>query len=271
MGDPNAVIGREYMFVVEAVSSVTDAKAYMKGKKMAIALLYNEVTADEKDWEDATKQMARFTIFPIQTQFPQEHVMQMTLGEVKKRDNMLEPFHGSLTEESYQLVDYEERQYRQLQEDKAVAAVTMVRNPMKRVVDIKAEVNLLFAFALLGGFALVFYIILDMIVCCCTYTKFENYLASELFTISELVDGENDQGGSSSSMTMKRGHTPSCFHNEILGKEDEILNRSSVGMSYNLCRILTCCCGTKRRIDLAFDKARKLTHQELNITSLIKA
>ena len=114
MGDPNAVIGREYMFVLEAVSSVTDAKAYMKGKKMAIALLYNEVTADENDWEDATNKMTRFTIFPIQTQFPQEQVMQLTLGEVKKRDNMLEPFHGSLTEENYQLVDYEERHYRQL-------------------------------------------------------------------------------------------------------------------------------------------------------------
>lgn len=58
------------MFVLEAVSSVKDAKAYMSGRKMAIALLYNEITVDESSYNDAKQELARFTIFPIQTQLP---------------------------------------------------------------------------------------------------------------------------------------------------------------------------------------------------------
>lgn len=142
---------------------------------------------------------------------------------------------------------------------------------MKRMVDFTANNSIWVHVALLGGFAICLYLLLNMIVCCCVSKKFENYLASELFTISELVEGVDKDQVDSSSMTMKRSSTPSSFHNEIFGKDDDILNRGAYGMCSNFCRMLTCCCSSKRRIDLAFEKARKQTAEELNITSLIKA
>lgn len=136
--------------------------------------------------------------------------------------------------------------------------------------ELRIENSVWMQVALLGGFGIVFYYFLGMFVCCLTETKFENYLASELFSIAEIMEGD-EQSTASSKMTMKRGSTSSGFHNEIFGKDEEILNRGIVGCSYNLCRILSCCCSPKRRIDLAFEKARSLTNQELNITSMIKA
>ena len=139
--------------------------------------------------------------------------------------------------------------------------------------------------ALVGGAAIVLYYVFNMIVCCLVNKKFENYLVSELYTATEgaadpnnpdAVEDDEDAppAGCCSgrdSMTRKRHHTPNNFHNEIFGQDEKILDRSRVGCSYRWCRYLKCCCGPRRRIEKVFMKARRMTAQELNITSLIKA
>lgn len=137
---------------------------------------------------------------------------------------------------------------------------------------------------MLGGFAIVLYFILAMVVSCLVDKKFENYLVSELYTATETeeaaveAEGDDDEAQSSGccscskeSISRLRYHTASAFHNEIFGKDDKILNRSKVGCSYRICRYLKCCCGQRRRIERIFMKGRRITAQELNITSLIKA
>lgn len=82
------------------------------------------------------------------------------------------------------------------------------------MIQIRAQNSIWGHVALLGGFGLFLYHLLNMLACCCCLnTKFENYLASELFTISEIMDaadkGEAAEQVSSSSMTMKRSSVPS--------------------------------------------------------------
>ena len=53
---------------------------------------------------------------------------------------------------------------------------------------------------MIGGFALVWYYLLGMIVCCCVGKRFENYLASELYMATETgakvaMEGEVQEVG----------------------------------------------------------------------------
>ena len=111
-----------------------------------------------------------------------------------------------------------------------------------------------------------------MIVCCLVTKKFENYLASELYSATEAggeanPDAPEDEDeaaskgccGGSSAISRKRHHTASGFHNEIFGAEEKILDRSKVGCSYRMCRYMKCCCGPRRRIEKVFMKARRMT------------
>lgn len=89
--------------------------------------------------------------------------------------------------------------------------------------------------AMLGGFAIVLYFVLNMIVCCCVNKKFENYLVSELYMATEAgatVAGDGTEGedadditpasekgccGGRSMLSRFRYHIPQRFHNEIFG------------------------------------------------------
>jgi hypothetical protein len=172
---------------------------------------------------------------------------------------------------------------------KIVASVAMDQNIVKKEIQFRAENSAWGYAALVGGFGIVLYYIFNCMVCCCVNKKFENYLVSELYTAAEIggaaeatgdgVDGEEEEpvasGGccsrSADSITRKRMHKPSNFHNEIFGEDEKILNRSKVGCSYRWCRYMLICCRRRRHIEKVFMKGRRLTAQELNITSLIKA
>jgi hypothetical protein len=104
---------------------------------------------------------------------------------------------------------------------------------------------------LVGGFALLVWLlffILDHIV---TISKFKNYMASELYTVdeNELKD-----------LTSTRGPLPRGFHNEIITDKGRVLNLRKDGRYF--------CCGRSGKI---FAKARSMTSEELNVSSIIKA
>ena len=120
----------------------------------------------------------------------------------------------------------------------------------------RAENNVWAYVALTGGAGIVLYFFFNMIVCCLVDKKFQNYIVSELYTAAELADGQGTNAGDGvddedadappskgccggqESLTRKRHHTSSNFHNEIFGAEDKILNRSKVGCSYRMCRYM---------------------------------
>lgn len=103
---------------------------------------------------------------------------------------------------------------------------------------------------MLGGFAIVLYYILGFMVCCLVNKKFENYLASELYMATEAVVVDGGEGGDvepaagccggKSALTVLRNHTKKSFYNDIIGKDEQVLNCGNVG------------CMSKSRIDRIF-------------------
>ena len=81
-------------------------------------------------------------------------------------------------------------------------------------------------------------------------------MASELYTVEE---------SELKAMTTTRGPLSTGFHNEIISAKSKVLDLKKVGI---LSRIFCCCC---RRSGKIFAKARSMTSEELNISSIIKA
>ncbi len=133
------------------------------------------------------------------------------------------------------------------------------------------------------------YVILAELENCLTRSKFDNYIASELFQVEsgqapsgkkneDGEDADEDEGagccGSSdpnSGMMKKRSMLPREFHNEIFTRDEMVLDNSKMGVMKKICCIFTCCCRSNRHADKVFAKARRLASDELNITSIIKA
>lgn len=111
---------------------------------------------------------------------------------------------------------------------------------------------------LVGGFALVVWLVFFILDYCMTSTKFKNYMASELYTVDE-----SEPAGLSTTRTL----STLGFHNEIIPAKDKTLNLSRV----SFCHRLFCCCCRATRGGRIFAKARDLNAQELNITSIIKS
>lgn len=109
---------------------------------------------------------------------------------------------------------------------------------------------------LVGGFALLVWLMFYVVDMCFTMTKFRNYMASELYSASE---------GEPSGLTSTRSLTSMGYHNAIFPAKEKTLNLSRVTICH---RMLCCQIGKGPRI---FAKARDYTAQELNITSIIKS
>ena len=250
-------------------------------------LVYNHRKFNEKDFESPVYDEAHVVYFPIQTLMPENNVMQLTLGKVNTRQDFLKPF-----------ADFDEKEFHMdwllnngkeiLSVDSkpnAIASVTIEKNSEGFAIEVVAENSIILAVGIFGGIAVVTYMILAELEHCLTNKKFENYLASELYS-AEALEPVLEAGaekkscckkmlccGRNSSVSRMRHHIPSGFHNEVIGENDEILDRSKVGIWFKKYRVFNaiCCCTCKRtRIDRIFLKARKLTDQELNITSIIK-
>ena len=107
-----------------------------------------------------------------------------------------------------------------------------MENSVYNQVELRVHNSIWVHLAILGGFAVVLYYVLGMIVCCCVSTKFENYLASELYMATEAVVNaagedvndapESDAGccGRRSMLQRYRHHIPSRFYNPIFGADD---------------------------------------------------
>lgn len=91
-----------------------------------------------------------------------------------------------------------------------------------------------------------------------TDTKFKNYVASELYTVEEEMK---------ETLTMKRGLLGFSFFNEIIPADGKPLNLGKVSFFY---RLFWCCCRLSKA-GKTFSKARELSTQELNISSIVKS
>ena len=111
---------------------------------------------------------------------------------------------------------------------------------------------------LVGGFAILVWLMFYILDWIMTSTKFKNYMASELYTVDE-----NELKG----MTTTRTLTTMGFHNEIIPAKDRVLALSRVSFIH---RLFCCCCRLTRGAKI-FSKARDMSNQELNITSIIKS
>ena len=285
--------GTELIFQLEVNSgsgTVVDynsAALVLKGKQIVFHI--NEQKMDPNSFESPVDMRSRFIHVPIQTSTPAETVYTWQVAKMKTTEDLFQPFHDRADGE-YLLEWIEPAPSRIIQNDnKIVASVAMDQNHVKKEIQFRAENSAWGYTALVGGFAIVLYYVFNCMVCCCVSKKFENYLVSELYTAADPgaaeatgdgVDGEEDEpvasGGccscrSAETITRKRMHKPSNFHNEIFGEDEKILNRSKVGCSYRWCRYMLICCRRRRHIEKVFMKGRRLTAQELNITSLIKA
>jgi len=105
------------------------------------------------------------------------------------------------------------------------------------------ENSVVFWVGILGGFALVLYFILCELERCCTNSKFEHYLASELYMVDDGsvgsdTKGDDDQeeksggccGGGGANLMTKRTMVTKDFNNGIFGRDDMVLDKSKKGM-----------------------------------------
>ena len=139
--------------------------------------------------------------------------------------------------------------------------------------------NAIFArIGVIGGLIVILFFLFAMIEAPLTKRSFEDYLASELYTIdknelSEKRDAKkneretdhsaNSAGEDYEGLTKKRGRASRNYHNEIFEEGEHVLNVSKAGL-------FAMCCGG-RKISQIFSKARRFTAQELNITSIVKS
>ena len=137
-----------------------------------------------------------------------------------------------------------------------------------------------------GGFALVLYFILCELESCCTNSKFEHYMASELYMVEDApvsdTKGEDDEedegksgggccGGGNTNMMTKRTMLTKDFNNGIFGRDDMVLDKSKKGCCKKIWGTIFCCCSKQGHVDKVFNRAKKLSIQELNVTSIVKA
>jgi hypothetical protein len=133
--------------------------------------------------------------------------------------------------------------------------VTIERDLSFFSTEFRLENSVIIMASLMGGLALLVWLLFYILDYCWTITKFKNYMASELYTV-----GENDF----KEMVSARGHLPLGFHNEIIPVDGKTLNLTKVGF----CCRLFCCCSRGNKI---FSKARDMTATELNISSIVKS
>jgi len=214
----------------------------------------------------------------------EEKRLQLNVGTVEVRDDLLYPFYH--IDNRYADVSWiEDRGSNLIQRDNVISAVTITLNPEFNELQLRTNNDLFTALAATAAVGIILYFVLGCIVCVCVTRQFENYLVSELYAAKEdELIGKQDMGGEdsdaneesgccgcgSSKSTRLRGYTSASFHNEIFGKDEEILNTSEVSCFKRWC----CClmtCGRKRSIETIFNKARRSIAQELNVTSIIKA
>lgn len=176
---------------------------------------------------------------------------------VKTMKYMLHPFVAdSKDSTAFEIVRGQTLSYKDQTVKNALAALTIERDLDLVRTSWKLHNNIANVVALIGGFALSVWLIFFMLADCCTRRKFENYMASELYTVAEE---------DSKKMLSKRGLLSYGFFNEINPADGKTLNTNRV----NICNRIFFCCKTKG--GKIFAMARELNAQELNIASIIKS
>ncbi len=142
----------------------------------------------------------------------------------------------------------------------------------------KAENSAFYNLGIFGGFATVLYMILSELESYCSKSKFENYLAAELFQVNsgqkapavepkengEYEDEKESAGGccgggdKNAGLMRKRTMLPREFHNEIYDRDEMVLDHRRFGGCKKFCFMFLCCCSSKRQADKVFSKARML-------------
>ena len=115
--------------------------------------------------------------------------------------------------------------------------------------------NAIFArIGVIGGLLVIFYFILAALEAPLTKRSFEDYLASELYTIDkkelsekrnakknerETENSANSAGEDYEDLTKKRGRASRSYHNEIFDEGEQVLNVSKAGL-------FAVCCGRRK-------------------------
>ncbi len=274
----------------DCIADTSTVRQILKGK--AIVLYYNQKVIDEENWEQPYKTQAKFMYIPIATSAVENNMIKLTLGELKTSEELLRPFYD-WNEKQDQLFWLERAQSTIYagDDDKIISAVTIEQNMDLHRIVMKAENSAFYQLGIFGGFAIVLYMILRELESCCSKSKFENYLAAELFqvnsgqkasTVKPAEDGEEEGekksaggccggGDANAGLMRKRTMLPKEFHNEIYDRDEMILDHRRMGGCKKFCFMFLCCCSSKRQADKVFAKARMLASQELNVTSIVKA
>lgn len=152
-------------------------------------LVYNHNKFNENDFKNPVYDEAHVVFMPIQTLMPENNVLQMTLGVVNTRQNLLQPF-AYYDDKEYAMEWFVEKGREILSiadKPNAVASVTIEKNSEAFAIDVVAENSILLAAGIFGGIAIIVYIILAHVESFLTTKKFENYLVSELYSAAETL------------------------------------------------------------------------------------
>ena len=209
------------------------------------------------------------------------------MGIVASSESMLRPFYDwNEQEESLFWMERGQSKFYSDSDSDVIAAVTIERNMDFHMNKLVAENSVFYWAGIWGGFALVLYFILCELESCCTNSKFEHYMASELYMVEEIhvasdTKGEDDDqegeeksgccGGGGANLMTKRSMLTIDFNNGIFGRDDMVLDKSKKGMCKKIWGTIFCCCSKQGHVDKVFQRAKKLSIQELNVTSIIKA
>ena len=161
--------------------------------------------------------------------------------------------------------------------EQVLSAVTIEMNLDTAEIEFVWDNAILPRIGVISGILVFIFILLQMMDECCTRRKFDNYIASELYSVdsdkikqemsSQKSRAENGDSGDEQEvkdiMTDKKSSARG-YYNEILSKNNKMLNKGKVSLCGSIC------CGS-RKVEKVFSSARICTNQELNITSIVKA
>ena len=261
LGSSMSMSGSQLVFLIEGCSEscASDIENQMNGKYM---LFYNGkertfIPPKDSDDENNFTESSRFTMFPISQTMHGLASFSFKQGRVDQHNDILRPFHDfdSTEDDVMWMSGPTFGGFLDNVKPNQLAGIALERDLDLYMTEIRLENSGFEMAGLVGGLAVVTFLLFFVLDHCWTMPKFKNYMASELYHAApeEMV-----------SMSSKRGMVGYSFWNEIHDTDGKPLNLNRVTCWHRI----FCCCTRGRRL---FSEARKLTGQELNVASIVKA